>query len=398
MGQKEMSKELNNKEWLHDEYVKKQNSAYKISHMLGVTVVTVIKYLKKHGIKTEKRLRRPNSYDKLNDKEWLTEQYQRRSAAEIAKDLKCAIRYVTQALKKLGIKERNALDRSLFRDIDRRCEMDIESKNAKNVLEGSLLGDASLRLQPCGKTARFSKTNKNYDHILFVAKQLFGTNAEKRIKKIRGYFCVSSFCEIKLTNEYKRWYKNEKKLPHELDKIVPPDLELNAQKILHWFLDDGNSSWNKNKKTSAVKLHTEGFELNGIDNLVNKLAELGIVSKVCSRKKKRKSGETMYYIKIDTEHTYKFFEVIGPCPEDIKSMNYKWKIPTEKPRTISESMLKLRDKAWLKNEYITRKNSLRTIGKLLGCNGDTVREWCIKHEIELRPLGTNQTTGNPCNI
>ena len=54
----------------------------------------------------------------------------------------------------------------------------------------------------------------------------------------------------RLKDEYDRWYPNW----NNFKKIVPDGLELTPKILLHWFLDDGTTSWRKQKRSKSVRL------------------------------------------------------------------------------------------------------------------------------------------------
>jgi hypothetical protein len=104
----EVFEKLNDKEWLYREYVKKKRSALNISMELGVWYDTVIKYCRKHGFEirtqSEQKFKNFNTFEKLNNKEWLYQEYviKNRSGINIASELSTSSDVVLDYCRKYG--------------------------------------------------------------------------------------------------------------------------------------------------------------------------------------------------------------------------------------------------------------------------------------------------------
>jgi hypothetical protein len=109
-----------------------------------------------------------------------------------------------------------------------------------------------------------------------------------------------------LVEQYKRWYPQG-------TKIVPEDLELSPLTVKYWFIDDGNTSYHKDR-FQRLKIATNGFSDKDRDVLQGNLAELDITTKVS------KLGEL--YIKKSLAPL--LFSYIGDCP--VSCYKYKWEI------------------------------------------------------------------------
>jgi len=263
-------------------------------------------------------------YKLLNDKEWLLDKYnvQKLSTAEISKLVGCSnADTVARNLKRLQIPIRSISER-------RRVKNNDFLRLNLPVINGSLLGDAYIS-KPHSKNWNSSLCKKNiyYDHVLFFAKQILEKNAEKRIfgpiepsgnlsSNGKPYYFLNTYKHPELTQLRKLWYPNGK-------KIIPRNIEITSETLLHWFLDDGYSYIVKYKGKTNTKNHirvclcSDCFTKNDLfwmrDLLKTKFNlyfHLG----------KKVNGHILI---LRESQSNDFFALIGPCP--VKSMEYKWK-------------------------------------------------------------------------
>lgn len=233
---------------------------------------------------------------------------EKKSTCEISLMLGCDSSSVHRRLKKLEIAIRNK-SQSHLKGYYFNGDLD--------VLYGSLLGDGGLvrrnKRTNCG-LAYFAKGNVNYDHVFHVGQAILGSDPRVRIKENPGIFRFSTLSCQKFLEEYERWYKNE-------IKIVPKDLLLNSKIVLHWFLDDGSTSWHR--KSVELTFASESFSKDDNEFLINQLCKLGINANL-----QKINAGTGYRIGVYQKSSVKnFFDFIGPCPVGIGSLFYKWKIP-----------------------------------------------------------------------
>jgi len=262
-------------------------------------------------------------YPQLNDKDWLHQKYvvEQLSTVKIG-ELVGAKRAnsVRQALIRQGIPVRSVSD-----GLTCNRENDFFVLN-QEVIEGCLLGDGFLRAHnPDSDNSYpyFSKRNINYDHIAYVAKNVFSKNWKQRVREnnekfeARRYviFSLRSYSHKELKPLFNRWYIDG-------TKIVPEDIDLTPTVLLHWFMDDGNSyQRRKESKTKQVDITfcCESFSKSEQIVLCDKLKDgYGIDSSI--RKCQWGSG---WRIHLSQNPTKIFYDVIGKCP--VKSMEYKWK-------------------------------------------------------------------------
>ena len=336
-------KELNNKQWLINEYVTNCKSAGSIAKEIGCSTNQVTSYLKRHKIHVRSRLEREilyvksihgNEFQFLNDRKWLTKKYIKKemSAQDISLEIGCSSACVKNAIKRLLINWRG-----YSRPKNKKDDTFLLTPKRLEVINGCLLGDGWL--SKVNKFSDFSypsfcKKNIHLDHIKFVAEKLFDDPKKATIEKIIEYSECNGY---KWTNEaynlrtfaykdllvlFKEWYPEH----NNYKKVVPRNLKLTPTVILHWFLDDGSSYKSKRFKKNGelvndkaiITLCTDCFCLNDQKRLCNQFLKFGIIAKPTPIRNKR------WRIIITQSQSQKFFSLIGPCP--VPSMAYKWKL------------------------------------------------------------------------
>lgn len=270
--------------------------------------------------------KKSHKYPLLNNKEWLFEKY-------IEKELG------TVAISKLvGAKAANSVRQALMRHsipvrtIGDGLRAGKESDGFiinKPIIDGCLMGDGFLRKwnrESDNSFPYFSKTNKYYDHIKYVAKNLFGEKWRDRVgdseNKLFGksfsYFRLRSLSNKGLNVFYERWYPKW----NNYKKVIPEDMDISFQSLLNWFMDDGNSyRRRKESKTKQIiiTLCTECFEKKNQQMLVDRInKEYGTICRVHPY-----SQGTGYRIIVPQSKADDFYNIIGECP--VPSMEYKWK-------------------------------------------------------------------------
>ena len=279
-----------------------------------------------------------SQYKLLNDKDWLYQKYiiEKKGTPKIAELAGAKTsNSVRQALIKFNIPIRTIRDGLLC---DRASDGLILNIENKQIIEGSLLGDASLRVWDklsVNAQAYFVKKQKFYEHISYVGEKLFGNNYEERISiesvGDRNYYLLRSLSNGDLTKLYRKWYPKS----NNYIKLVPRDLKLTEISLLHWFLDDGFSFERKRKykeggkylqlsrrkqKQIIIEFCSESFSKEDNEFLIEQINNNWAL-KASLRKTKKGTG---YRVKISQTKTNDFFEVIGVCP--VSKLKYKWKI------------------------------------------------------------------------
>ena len=264
-------------------------------------------------------------YKLLNDKKWLADKYKTKklSTAKIAKLVGCSkADTVSRNLKRFGISIRSLSER-------RRNENTDYFHLNLPVINGSLLGDAYImKPQGNGWNCGLSKKNIYYDHLLFFANQILKRNAKKRISgpiepphnlSLNGkpYYFLNTYKHPELTRLRELWYPKGK-------KIIPKNIEITKETLLHWFLDDGFSYFVKYKAKDGHKKHirvclcTNCFSEQDLIWLCNQLKE-----KFNLHFNLGKKGNG-HILLLRESQSNDFFNLIGPCPVD--SLKYKWKV------------------------------------------------------------------------
>jgi hypothetical protein len=344
---------LNDKEWLYQEYVINKKSTKLIAKEINCSKNTVNNALQKFNIqlrcRSEAKKLCPSysKYELLNNKEWLYKEYivEKNGMKAIAKKagLKTS-NSVRQSLIRHGIEVRSISDGLT---INREDDGFLFNETSMQVINGSLLGDASLRKYNNSSSlsnAYFAKKNIHYDHIGLVGKNIFGSNWESMVtidtpNKLskKPAFIIRSYSHKELNPLFDSWYPAS----NNFKKLVPKDLIITPLVLLHWFMDDGTSYRRKRKyKTSGkwqqvkrrnenqivISFACESFTKEDQEFLAGQLINnFGLRARVSECKTSQKSNRENYHrIFIPQSNADLFFNIIGECP--VPSMEYKWKL------------------------------------------------------------------------
>lgn len=265
-------------------------------------------------------------YVLLEDEKWLYEKYviQKKGTNEICKMVGAkSPNSIRQALVKFNIPLRTIGDG--LRLLSKTDGLILN----QSIIDGCLLGDASLRKWNKSSSQSypfFQKRNKYYDHISFVAKSLFGEKWKERVQenneKYDGkkyiVFSLRSLSNKDLQPYYERWYPEQ----NGFKKVIPNDIKITSELLLHWFLDDGNSYQrrrNSNTKQIIITFCSECFSKEDQKKIIDKIKDTFNLN--CFLRKVEYG--TGYQIYVSQLQSSLFYDIVGPCP--IPSMDYKWK-------------------------------------------------------------------------
>jgi len=229
------------------------------------------------------------------------------------------------------------------------------STEAMEFLNGELLGDGCLNgLKYNNKitSARFTYGSKYKKYIYWLRNELddIGIIQSGKIGEYIGQcnnkkFLYSSKSYVELSEVYKKWYPNGK-------KIVPKDIKLTPTTVRQWFIGDGSY----NLSRFRLEFATCAFTKDDINILIDRFSNLDL-----------KCYENNNRVFINAESYLDFFDYIGGCPEEIIDIyGYKW--PTKDERMRIEKIRRREEKAsdtyrnkqWLINQYMNlNKNAYR---------------------------------------
>ena len=274
---------------------------------------------------------RQSKYSLLNNPNWLREKYTTDglSTEQIAQLVGCpSCSSVSQSLRRHNIDMRSKSEGH------RANREDDGFVVKKDVVEGCLLGDGALKTDNCYSNDSyplFSKRNIHHDHIKYVGELLFGNNADNRIKLMNNttnlgngkIYSLTSLTHPELMKFYRAWYPAS----NDYKKVIPESIEITADLLLHWFLDDGYSyKYTRQQKYTYTRLEFAcmSFTVEELEMLCAKIYnKFRITMFVRVHKRNGKIAGTGCEVHVKQSDIPLFFEIIGDCP--VKSMQYKWK-------------------------------------------------------------------------
>jgi hypothetical protein len=183
-------------------------------------------------------------------------------------------------------------------------------KRLLEILDGFIMSDGSLVLEPSCKNVRYRQTSCKKSLLEYVQKLLPTPSKIAGPYKINNkyiYYSLSTLTSPIYTTMYKKWYKDRK-------KIIPNDLIINKNVLLGYYLGDGCLEQGK-INTSIVHLATYGFEKQDVIKFGKKLIELGWSIKIGHRNA----------IRFHFGSSKEFLNFIGKCPQElVEDYGYKW--------------------------------------------------------------------------
>lgn len=262
------------------------------------------------------RTGRPTKNILLKDRDFLYEKYvvEKLSTVELSKLLNCNAGSIHYSLRKFGITTRNLSESHLTSDGT------VYIDNDKFI--GSMLGDASIlrrNRQTLQSLAYYSKTNINYDHIVYANNYFYSDRTvESRIEEFinnsgNQCFRYTTLSSYTIDELHKKWYI-------DYIKIVPKDFIMTPGILLNWFMDDGTTVFKKGRNGKFdLLLCSESFTQSDNEFLIELLKEVDIEAVLAYNGK-----GYGHRLRIRQKSICNFFDYIGDCP--IESMKYKWKL------------------------------------------------------------------------
>ena len=213
--------------------------------------------------------------------EWLREQYETRSARNIAAELHCDKKTVLKYLRCGGVSPRPPA-------LPLHSHLWSFTSEQHEIIEGLLLSDANLHIPPRCRFPRFMVQFTNAADLIQTIQMKFkeipfhysnkpAKEVERLNGKLRGHIIRCQACDI-LTSPisqtwqsyYKRWYPNNQ-------KVVPADLQITPTMLRWAFYGDGTTSYaGQHKNLVEMALCTNGFTRTDNIILKQKLANIGI--------------------------------------------------------------------------------------------------------------------------
>lgn len=207
----------------------------------------------------------------------------------------------------------------------------------KDLLVGSLLGDANLQTETYGRTWRYralqKAEHKEYlDHKYEIFKDM--CNSPPTFSEVFDF--ASEAGKTRTQKTYERWFFNTtvqdcfrhygnlfytydqksgkmiKDVPKTIQKILSP------RAIAYWYMDDGSLKWKG--KSNAMRICTESFSTDGVNRLKKAFKDRYNIETQLTPKSK--NGVFVgYRLAINEENSTPFRELIFPYLVDC--MRYK---------------------------------------------------------------------------
>jgi hypothetical protein len=182
------------------------------------------------------------------------------------------------------------------------------------ILDGLLISDGYI---PAGQHLfYFAQRSQNREYVDFVAEQLGiprervrdrARKPDKRTGKVYECSELRTLSHPFFAELRERWYRDGR-------KVVPGDISISREFLLHWFLCDGACS--VNRSSAHMVFCTDSFTRPEVEYLIELLASAGIEGSLMRTNR----------IRIHQNSIERFYDYIGECP--VVCLRYKW-IPVE---------------------------------------------------------------------
>ena len=215
-----------------------------------------------------------------------------------------------------NIKENNIPIRKRGFGFNVKQELILSSKQYE-FLDGLMLSDGSI----CRRNSLKGRKTQGNDFLSCAFKHkefadyinnFLSLGSEVRLKNHISDRYKSGNCfqysllskpNVFFTKERDRWYPDGK-------KVIPADFRFTPTSMNIAYLGDGYIK----RDAKQVRLCTNAFNIEVINNLIKQFLDIGIIAKI--------SGRNEIYMNYD--NSIKFLQYIGDCP--VECYKYKWNI------------------------------------------------------------------------
>ncbi len=233
------------------------------------------------------------------------------------------------------------------------------NQTQNNILDGLLIGDGYIPQKQ--DLFYFGQSRANREYVEYIAKQLDipvervkdrTRQPDKRTGK--AYECseLRTLFHPIFAAYRARWYQDGR-------KVVPKDLHISREFLLHWFLCDGACS--VNRSSAHMMLCTDAFTRAEVEYLQKLLETVGIESAIMKTNR----------LRVHQKSIERFYDYIGESPVDC--MKHKW-VPAENRivkirnfRPLYEEIYNLYETGWscskIAQKYAAEYTTIRYILK-----------------------------------
>lgn len=198
----------------------------------------------------------------------------------------------------------------------------------KELIYGSLMGDAKRNDKRYGASVGFCHSDKQEDYLKWKYKELENLCNESSLKKYSNFDKRSKNTSIgwrfytkantEIENIISQFYKEDKQITKEiLDNLTDFSLAV-------WYMDDGSTSFSSKNgwnTTPEVRICTDSFSKESCDNIVKWFKEKWNIDSHIRERGLNKEKNMKHRIIIKSTSVYDFFDLIRP--HIIDSMKYK---------------------------------------------------------------------------
>lgn len=240
-------------------------------------------------------------------------------------------------------------------------------KDGLDIIEGNLLGDGCISTRIKSEKGFYCQEAKDRAYLEWLGRELSKKGIISRVRSVihhssyskerKQYYALYTHSCPAFFELHKKWYVKE---GERNIKRIPLNIKLNARKVLHWYLGDGDLKRDKREEKGGrpcIRISTNSFTRNEIVLLIKRLKEdLGLRFYFsCMHRREERD----YVIYLFVNDVLRFFRVIGEKPPE-KIKNCITKVLRSKKK-----IYRFLDKWPNENDLVKILPKTKNIGKVL---------------------------------
>lgn len=208
------------------------------------------------------------------------------------------------------------------------------TQRQKDILYGSMMGDAKRNHTRWNSTACFKHSDKQKDYLMWKFEEFKSVSKKESLRLVlskdkreeykghRGSWSFYTKANSDIEECMDKFYKEDGK---QIDRDILDNLS--ELSLAVWYMDDGTTDWQRRKRIKGlnpkpeIKFCTDSFSKQSCDNIVKWFKDEWNINSHLRERGVRTDGGMAYRVVINSDCAYSFLDLISP--HIIPSMSYK---------------------------------------------------------------------------